>query len=393
MFSSLDNVNGTKLFIIFIAMIVIWLIYSYISMRILYKPLYTWWAQNGGKKYDDKLSISTLAAANYSTFLYYIGKLFRGPLNQLTIDQVRFIIGQLFPYMTYVQNGTQYGIITPKSLCETVLLSKGDGDAMFDLWFDNFTRQGTILKEGAPLKYSKSDPIKKDGVPGGVYYNYIFTPNTGDGDEKNYSGVYPIGASDTNNWTGLVLEWLNGGDDSDSAMWGICYDDVRLFHPYVVNEPADKQVYVNWFTNKGVGRADNFLARMGIMPDAPLLIYFLNNQFSSQGMEVDPQAFQNLVAPAGASVAGGWIGYLNGSSSKDYDYFVNTIRTTTDFPMPPPPPQCTKPDVGKGVLAGALSAISIGIMAAMDPPAAPFIIGGAVVAGGISGYQAGKGTC
>ena len=73
-------------------------------MRIIYKPIFDWWYANGGEKYKNQFSISTLVSANYSSFLYAISKLFSGPLNQLNVDAIRFIIGKLFPYMTYVQN-------------------------------------------------------------------------------------------------------------------------------------------------------------------------------------------------------------------------------------------------------------------------------------------------
>ena len=73
---------------------------------------------------------------------YNFDKLFRGSLNQLNINQVRFIIGQLFPFLRYVKDGRQYGIITPKSMCETVKLSSDDNDQLFDnfLPFINITK-------------------------------------------------------------------------------------------------------------------------------------------------------------------------------------------------------------------------------------------------------------
>jgi len=391
MFSSLDNINISKYFIIFLCMIIIWLIFSYITMRIIYKPLYEWWAQNGGDKYKDKLSITSLASANYSTILYNFDKLFRGPLNQLNINQVRFIIGQLFPFLRYVKDKTQYGIITPKSMCETVKLSSDDNDQLFDNFLQTYKRQDTIIKEGAPLQYIQMS-VKKDSVPGGKYYRYVFAPNTGD--DVKYSGVYPKGTEDTVNWSGLILEWLNGGDYSEDAIWGLVPDADNLLQPFVVNPPDDKKTYKYWFEND-TGRGDNFLARMSILPNAPLVVYFINNQYSTQGMKVDAQAFKNLISPAGGSIAGGWVGYLNGSSDQNYDYFTNTIRTTTDFPMPPPPPQCTKPNVGNGILSGVLSAISIGSMVLFLPEGAALwpVVGAALLSGGISGYQAGKGTC
>ena len=354
-------------------------------IRINYKPLFDWWSNNDGKKYDDKFNLFAVATANYSTPLYYLSKIFKSPLNQLDIPQTRFIIGQLLPYTTYVLGGKQYGILTPKSLCETVKLSRLDNDDLFNDWFDNFgSRGGKLIKEGAELTYTQDAGVI-DPKTGRTKYTYSLVPNTGD--DANYYGLYP-GTLARESWCGLILEWL-GGEKGD---WVMETDDDNLLHP-VPKDGLQNSLGV-WFQNNGVGRGDNFIARMGMLPTAPMVVYFCNNQYSTQGMKVDPQSFANLLEPAG-SMAGGWIGFLNGSNGSTYDDYTNVLRTRTDDPSPPTPPQCQGPNIGKGFMAGITSFLGIAIMAALGPEgwAMGFVLGAAAITGGISGAQAGAGTC
>ena len=94
-------------------------------------------------------------------------------------------------------------------------------------------------------------------------------------------------------------------------------------------------------------------------------------------------------------MAGGWIGFLNGSAGSTYDDYTNVLRTRTDDPAPPTPPQCQPGSAGKGAMAGITSFIGIAIMAAMGPFGwgTAAILAGAAITGGIAGAQAGAGTC
>jgi hypothetical protein len=385
---NIQNNLGLIITLVVIASIIITLILSYIYMRIIYKPIFDWWYANGGEKYKNQFSISTLVSANYSSFLYAISKLFSGPLNQLNVDAIRFIIGKLFPYMTYVQNGKQFGILTPKMMCETIKLGPGDNDQLFDNWFSSYTRGGLPLKEGAPLKYTKSQEQKNSNVPGGKYYYYAFEK------QGNYSGIYPQENKGGPDWAGLILEWLNGTSNPSSNPTWVLYKDADGNEQTFLLNSNDPDPYKHW-----TSRPDNFLGRMGIYPDSPLVVYFINNKYSANGFTVDAQAFQNLLAPAG-SVAGGWVGYLNGASGSNYDDYANILYTTVQVPLPPPPPQCKKPDVARGIFAGLGTALGILGAALMVPVtggaslAIAGTIGVAGVASGVyNGIQAGKGTC
>ena len=376
-----SSISNRTIFLIILAAIVVWFLSSYVNIRLNYKPLFDWWDQNGGDEYKDKFNMFTLVSANYSTILYYLSKLSGGPLNQLNIVQLRFIVAQLLPYTRYVQNGVQNGTVIPKSLCKSILIESGDNDQTFNNFYATYKRKGNNLLEGSSLKYTRSGP--QTNSKNLTYYTY----SLGDTDSSGQYGVYPQSTTDTDSWTGLILEWLG-------PKWCIMYDDKQSIFNLVTIENAGSGDFDTWYGKDGLGRADNFLVRMGILPDSALVVYFVNNKYSTGGMKIDAQAFQNLVQPTSSSVAGGWLGFLNGSTSSDYDDYVNVIHAQVDF-NPPTPPTCTQQNTTKGILTGASSAVSLGAMMFMMPwgPAMIGVALAALVVGGISGYQAGAGTC
>jgi hypothetical protein len=285
------------------------------------------------------------------------------------------------------------------------MISTSDNVDKFNFWFKQFTRSMTKdgktykagLDENSLLTYTRSDPIPLK-TPNGDdtgRKQYTYTPNA---DPKTgLFGVYPDPKLN-NDWSGLIIEWLGYG-------WVMETDDDGILHP-VYNGPeglASEQLK-QWFEPNPElgGRPDNFLARMGVFPDSPLVTYFCANQYSTKSMIVDPQAFANLLGKSGVN-AGGWVGFLNGMSGggHDLDDYINLIRTTTDNPDPPTPPPCTKADTSKGFVAGASTAAGIGgigLMAIGTGNPVGVGIGMAIIAVGlIAGYMAGsdaaKGTC
>jgi hypothetical protein len=387
MLDFLNNISGVKVFFIIMISLIFWYITQYIIILILYKPLFQWWKTNNGEQYDKVFNMMTPATIDYSSIMYYMNKLNGGPLNKLDTNQLRFLVGRIFPFMTYIdQNRQQQGILTPKSICKSILLSPSDSpaDELFTKWFMSAKRGGLPIKEGALLLYKKSDKHTSTTVPGGFYYTYSFIPNPKDSKDFGVSGIYPQGATDRNDWTGLILEWL--GPD-----WGIAPDKNDINHFVGINPNAN---YDKWTENT---RGDNFLSRYGIFPDSPLITYFCNDLYSTNGMPINAIAFQNLIAPQG-DVAGGWIGYLNGMVGSQDDDYYKILYTSVEYPLPKNP-TCSKKDVGSGFMAGLSTMFSTASMALMVPPspASPFIIFGiffwALASGAYSGFQAGKGTC
>lgn len=376
--STLDTINNSalKIFAIVIYIIIFYLLVQYVNIRLSYKPIFDWWNNNNGSAYSAYFNLFTVVSSNYSTIWYYLSKLQGGPLNQLNIDQIRFMIAQIFPYMTYVDDqNVQQGIITPRSICQSVKLLSTDNDVLFSEWLQTATKATYTVTEGAPLVYQQNPSV--NGT-----YTYTLVPNVAP--YENTVGVYPT-TKDYASWSAVILEWLGPG-------WVMIADADGILHP-TISDSTMKDSLAVWFTNKGKGRGDNFLARMGILPDTPLVTYFCNNKNSVDGMVVDPIAFENLLDPIG-SVAGGWVGFLNGSSHSNYDDYVRVIRSSTDFPLPITPTSCQQPDIVKGVGTAATTALGIGVMAFTVSFPYSLVIGIlALGVGGFSGFEAGKGTC
>ena len=64
--------NGTRLFIYFIGTIVLYTICQIIMIRTVYKPLFDWWKNNGGDKYNNQINLFNVVSAYYSRYLYYV---------------------------------------------------------------------------------------------------------------------------------------------------------------------------------------------------------------------------------------------------------------------------------------------------------------------------------
>jgi hypothetical protein len=379
---------GSKIMIVLSVCFVVWLISSYIMIRINYKALFDWWANNGGSQYDNQFNLFAMCAANYSTPLYYMSKFLASPLNQLDIPQTRFVIGQLLPFTRHVSDGVQSGVITPKSLCKTVLLSSQDNDVLFNNWFENDAQRGGLpIKEGYPLVYIPNNAGKN--ALGRDTYTYSLQKNTGSNSDGY--GLYPD-SSDRPSWCGLILEWLGDG-------WVMeMNDEDGLLHP--VSKDGSNATTAKWFQNNGtgqdIGRADNFLARMCITPNCPLVIFYCNNYYISQENKVDTQAFVNLLSNAGSN-AGGWIGFLNGFNNIGTDEYIGILDSYVQDLRPPIPPAtpCTPGSAGKGVAVGFAAAAGIAAMVFAGPVGwgTVGILALAVGTGLATGIPAGSGTC
>jgi len=207
----------------------------------------------------------------------------------------------------------------------------------------------------------------------------------------NLIGVYPS-ASDTNSWMGLIAEW--GGPN---LRWQP--DESKKFYS---PEPLPTQSDGSglwWFNYQGTGspRPDNFLARMGIPPDSPLVVYFCTGKYSVNGLPVDASALLNLLEPAGAN-AGGWIGYLRGrGSTTSIDELRNYIYTKVDWLSAPNKPCNSSNSTLNTASAVASSVIPAAMMIpALAPVAPPFgiIAGilGVATMGTLAGVKASNST-
>ena len=342
---------------------------------------------------------------------YLASNLTNPPMNKLTMDQYRFIYSTLIPLSRYNDpvSNLQQGVFTPSSLCKSLLFSTTDPDPdeRFVSWIKNGGTRGSypidINSKNYPTYTSTVPQSSKDKSITYYFYNMTAPPTTG-------VQVYPLPGS-TNDWMGLVLEWLNGGvgatPNGKPGKW--CYTVASDgLTKIIVNPDIAKGVDANseWFkptlkTSSGYeyknGQADNFMSRFGIKPNSPIFTYWFNDNYSGDGFIVDASAFQHLLGGTGGT-AGGWLGFLQGNSKLSQDQYENLIFTSVKFIQPGAVAPCTPPSAGTIALASG-TAFSAGmVMLAFLGPfewglASAIVIGGAVVSAASAGYSASKSSC
>ena len=349
-----------------IGVIILLIIGQIITIKITYKPLFDWWKQSGGVKYNNLINLFNVITAYKSRYLYALSRIVTPPVASLTIQQGQFLMGELMPYQTWVSpsTGDPYGVLTPRSICESIKPAPAMYDTIFDTWYHTkaFINSEPQNYESR-LVYSSDGKVQKDTITGKY-------------------GVYPSN-KDFNSWRWLINEWLG-----PQWKWDLVQDGSSKF---LIPKPVNNDINASldkWYENK-IGRGDNFLARMGINPDSPLIIYFVNGTYSVNGMVVDAVAFENLLSPSGPG-AGGWVGYMKGmGDDKSFDDYKKYIRTRVDSqPIPIPPPcKAPKDKAAKGAMAffaSALPLIAFGV--------AGVVTGGAAAIGGAAIMAAGVGA-
>jgi hypothetical protein len=353
--------------------IILWIISRVIYIKVNNKALFDWWNSNNGNLYKNKFNLFNFLAFYQSTVIYNLSKLTMPSSAVLSEGQIRFIMGEVFPYQTYVINGTQYGLITPKSLCNTVKLSTDDDDDKFNYWFQY---QASPSRDVDSTLYYSSTSSTDTSTN---ITTYTFTIEKDPVTDKY--GVYPS-STDHTSWMGLIQEWLGSG-------WAWTQGENGLWVPKPISGSVDDTTTKQWFD----GRGDNFFARMDIPPDAPIIVYFCNGQYTVDGTIIDALAMKNLLAPIGTNT-GGWIGFVQGMGvSISQDELRNFIRTDVEFSYPTPP-NCQGSNTENSIMTGLSSGVpiaSMGMFLGFPAGLIPAAIG--LGMGIFSGIEASKSKC
>lgn len=411
------KLNYSKIILIILAMISIYIFIQWISLKMNYKPLFTWWKNYDGKDYDKYFNLSTMLCARYSSILYTLSNMTNPPLKKFTMSQYLFIMNRLLPYIKYTDdNSIEHGILTPSNLCGSLLFSTKSQDIRYNTWYQqtNPTRGSNKyqIMEDLPKKLSyKSGQPQVNPNPKNKNQTFYFyevdesSVNILKDSNKKYVTPYPS-PEDSEGWKGLILEWLNGGcgpvgPDGNPALW--CYSNdssdnlIKLIINPTLSDTSNPTKY--WLKSTfndqyDDGEADNFMSRFGILPDSPIFVYWFNNNYSDGNMKVDTTSFHRLLGSTSAN-AGGWVGFLQNEMNWNEGEYQSLIDSQTGYTPPTPPPVCKPPNTTKGILSGIGTAISLGIMAALPGvgEAVIPILGAAVVGGVISGFNASGGTC
>ena len=367
--------------------VLIYIIFSYIGIILAYKPLLKWWTDKGGKKYDKYFNIKMMISTKYNYIIYGLFKIFSSPINDLNMSSYRFIYNQLIPYINF-DNTDIHGILTPKSLCDTILLSPTDdnSDSGSDLFFNRWyhvaggaTRNNGTYRvvEGVAVNSSESEKVKD--INNNDAYIYRLKGITND-DGYNVIGIYPT-KDNIVGWQALMLEWLGEG-------WCITRttdaSDIWVFSPTKDNTNGDSE----W--NDICKHPDNVFARYMIPIGSELILAFINDTDTIGSKIVDAHAFVSLIGGSG-NIAGGWIGFLNGANKSENEY-INLLHANIQYELPVPK-TCNRSDnIGRGFITGGSAFLSgLSGMAFLGFTPAGFAIAGLSALNGImTGYQAGS---
>ena len=314
-----------------------------LEIRISYKPVFDWWKKYGGDQYD--VSIFNIFSGYNSWILFYLSKLNTSPVNTLNTTQITFFVDHILKYTYYIDGkGKGQGALLPVHVAKSVKFSKGQGIQSFDDWFT-------------------THKIK----------NQVWTL-------KDRTGLYPDN-SDRPAWREKIANWAGSTDSGKDGFW-VTTSGVDIPNPKTATTWSKEWQDV-------VKHPDNFMAAMGISPDSPIIIGFINDKFNdpNTGLLFDANAFVKLLGEDGPNL-GGWLGYLKGSQKAtiDSDDYVNFLYTQYSVKPNPPPASCGNDVSGwLGAIGSALGAGGgLAAMAAFPEVSVPLMIGAGIVIGGLS---------
>ena len=212
---------------------------------------------------------------------------------------------------------------------------------------------------------------------------------------------------------GLIIEWLNGTNTIAKCYNGGIFpnaDDSNVLHFYWVNgqngvdivenrstkstagQPPMNVKYKIWFGldesgNLGNPPGDNWISRMGLPFNSPLIVGFVNNKYTMDGVPMDPTAFSNLVGGVSGGVAGGWVGFCQGRGEVSADELYNFLSTAAEWKPTPSPPPCKKSATG-GILGFFVPILGASLFAvATGGWGAAIMMGIGAVQGGVAAFQ------
>jgi len=445
--AKITKVGGKSILVIYeshwiiysiILSIIIFFFTSWLTLRSQYKPTFNWWDNNSGSKYNKFFNIFTMTAYKSSNLWYTISNFSNPPSIQYNNSQYEFIIEHLLRYSRYTEDGVQCGILTPQSLCRTLLFSPDDSspDIRFLNWFNAGPSRGnhiTGVRDNGltgkivsgidinkPLTYTQIEyptNLKGDAEPPIIYFYELHITSANTNNEVN---IYPD-KMDRQGWSGLMLEWLNGtsglyinNDTTGNPNVQWCYQPDKnglmsiTLNPFVKNSP-DPYVYWNMTTESSNkkkkfknGQADNFMSRFGIHTDSPLFTFFINNTYEYAGQTIDTDSYHQLIGGTGGST-GGWLGFLQEHNHWEKEDFIHMISSEVAFEAPTNPNPCSPGDPLGGVLAGITAFVGVfaiafagetgpgGIMGFMEAKKA--LIGIASLSAVANGLNSGRAKC
>jgi hypothetical protein len=336
------------------------LVVHIIMFMFRYREFYKWWKNYDGSRYGAYFNLTNTLASNNSPLIFSLSSLFTSPNFQLDKHQRKFVLS-MFKFMRIGKGKSQLGHLLPRHLCNSLEFRRTDNDHSFNQWLEDTPNQPR--SDFTSLKYDSSGTMMKD--------------------DKGDYGVYPS-MDDLQSWRFLVMEWLGPG-------WSWKVDKNGVTHPEA-DEYNSGRISKWWMNNQG--RGDNFLSRINIGPDSPILIYFINDKYSTNSMKVDSIAFRNLLGPDREGGVGGILGYVSKIKSESTDAFNSYIYSSVD----------TSPIIAKDVCSDKVDAlavsssvvgsfVTIGMGMALEGPAAVVTVIAGITSGVLGGIKSAQPKC
>jgi hypothetical protein len=375
-----------------------WILLTYLVFQLVIvyaenQAVLKWWGRGTGidKKYNDRFNIwLALCAKQSSTLLFYIIWLFVPLSAHMSFAQIAFVSTVLFKFIRIDDGDSQSGIMIPRHLVESVLLQYTDGDKAFNEWYDKNERTRILTKDNAndPTTAMTWKVLTQTD-------SYVLYQRQGIPDKNNRIGVYPK-SLDREGWKCCIQYWLNGDTDPPVGPWAWvktakAQGEGSLYVPDAI-DPNNRGNLDEWFDIKK--HPDNFLARYGIAPTSPIVVYFANGFYNDDRMTVPDYAFGDLIDGGGG--AGGWMGFLQGQPvGTGEDQYKSLIYSTVNYDMASSTPKCNVAARTTLSTAGSLFAGLSGLAFLGEDafkifttgPAA-FLFSMSLVSAGITGVQA-----
>lgn len=365
--------------LLFFLLFGVYMLVNYLNFRLKNNTFITWWEKQSPTKtsFDYK---QMLMSQESNLFSWLYNAIIDTPMDTLTNAQVRFVMQSVVPRINVGNDkslATGAPFVTARHFTDSILFNQGE-DAAFDAFTSNHYASypagaGGQKDPKATFKYPDTadrQAWKQLFVNWGACPTYPY--------KENPEFVVMVPASSQCNAT----KWRDG-------------QKIEKLYPTAATPSG-------WFQQgpEVTIQATNVFQRYGILPSAPIITAFLNNNFMdpSKGTVIDPQAFTNLLEGGNGNKAGGWIGYLRGLGDRDYDYYMNLIYSTYPTHITPGEDCQGGRAAASGALSGIVSGIGIGAMFLMGPEMGPLMkvvsmVGSIAVASGAQAVSSYYSAC
>ena len=129
--------NAKTISIYIFLLIFILILFKLITIKLNYKPIFSWWNDNSGNLYSKDFDIFAIMSSYDSIIFYWISSIF-GTLNtQIDRAQIMFLVNKIFPLTITpgISEITQF--VLPRHIAQSIQFKRGDADLWFTEWLES----------------------------------------------------------------------------------------------------------------------------------------------------------------------------------------------------------------------------------------------------------------